>query len=293
LRASWFALKAVCRGQFDFLSQGLIGHYNVDSWTGSRWLDLSGLGNHVTEIGGTSNVSVARPVRAPAYIYGAPTAWMRFPEAILPSADYTLFFIARYNGATKTRIFQGDSSNWLSGFNGHQAGVALHGSCGAIAQTIDQHGYDWVIGTDRSNSFRSNGVDRSLTSAVSCSVYDRLAINTGFNPVDTSDFAIQIVLVYNRKLTNPEIFRVEMWLTSLQPAFNPSNFQVRVCVEFFQIFSHSVPVIPSLTIIYRALLVSMTHRTLLPVAIPAPGPLERVLSDLLLAQPASAATAGS
>ena len=36
------------------ITSGLIAHYNADSWTGSRWTDLSGTGNHVTEIGGTS-----------------------------------------------------------------------------------------------------------------------------------------------------------------------------------------------------------------------------------------------
>jgi hypothetical protein len=142
-------LPPVVVSQTPPITEGLIAHYNADSWTGTRWTDLSGVGNHVTEIGGT--ISVARPVGAPAYIHGPTSASMRFPAGILPSAEYTLFFVARYNGPNRGRIFQGDDSNWLSGFWSGLAGVALHGSCGWITNSqIDMHGYDWVIGADRS-----------------------------------------------------------------------------------------------------------------------------------------------
>jgi hypothetical protein len=160
---------------------------------------------------------------------------MKFPVGVLPSADYTLFFVARYNGATKGRIFQGVGGNWLSGFVSYpesRAGVAHHGSCSWITQHIgDVHGVDWVMGTDRSNSFRSNGVDRTTNSG--CSVVARLAINTGWSgsASETSDFAIQSVLVYNRKLDDSDVLRVEAWLTSMQPAFTPANLQVRAQYE--------------------------------------------------------------
>jgi hypothetical protein len=36
------------------ITAGLIAHYNADSWTGARWTDLSGTGNHVTEFGGAT-----------------------------------------------------------------------------------------------------------------------------------------------------------------------------------------------------------------------------------------------
>ena len=85
------------------------------------------------------------------------------------------------------------------------------------------------MGTDRSNSFRSNGVDRTTNSG--CSVFDRLAINTGIYASETSDFAIQSVLVYNRKLDDSDVLRVEAWLTSMQPDFTPANLQVRAQYE--------------------------------------------------------------
>ncbi len=208
------------------VSQGLIAMYSADSWrpgenlAGASWLDLSGSGNHVTEIGGTT-ISVARPAGAPAYIYGAPTAWMKFPVGILPSAQYTLFFVARYNGAIKGRIIQGVENNWFSGFHDFKAGVSFHngsvpGQCGWITSAShDVHGSDWVIGTDRANSFRSNGADRTVSTATNevCSIYTRLAINTGGEPREASDFAVQSVLVYNVKLSDADVHQVEAFLT--------------------------------------------------------------------------------
>jgi hypothetical protein len=236
-------LPSAVMSQSPPITAGLIAHYNADSWTGSQWTDLSGALNHVTEVGGT--ISVARPVGAPAYVQGASTAWMKFPPGILPSAQYTLFFVARFNGLTRvsgwpirSRIFQGVNINWLSGFGGHNlgdtaehfepAGVAYHGSCGWITPfEKDFHVFDWVVGTDRSNSFRSNGVYRSLQPLGNCAVFDRICINTGLDPTRSTPFAIQSVLVYNVKLSDPDVQRVEAWLQAQQPEFTPANLQVR------------------------------------------------------------------
>ena len=206
-------------------SNCLIAHYNADSWTGSQWFDLSGAGNHVTEVGGTS-IAVARPVGAPAYVYGASTAWMKFPVGVLPSAAYTLFYVARYNGATRGRIFQGLTTNWLTGFHVFGIGTALHdyGSCSWITPQSSDGSDNWLLGSDRSNSFRSNGKERASTNA--CAVFDRLAINTGLASSEVSDFAIQSVLVYNVKLSDADVQRVEAWLFAQQPAFTPANLQV-------------------------------------------------------------------
>jgi hypothetical protein len=227
--------------------QGLIAMYTADSWwpaeslTTASWSDLSGAGNHVTDIGGSTSISVARPVGAPAYIYGAPTAWMKFPAGILPTADYTLFYVARYNGAARSRIFQGINIHWLSGFWGGKAGVALHDGdkCTWITAEVDVHGHDWVMGADRSDSFRSNGVDRTAR-ITTCAASDTLAINNGLAP-ENSDFAIQSVLVYNRKLSDADVMKVEAWLTSQMPAFTPANLQASSLVGavFHRLFLNS------------------------------------------------------
>ncbi len=165
---------------------------------------------------------------------------MKFPVAILPSADYTLFFVARYDGSTRGRIFQGLNKNFIFGFHNGRAGVAYHHNsigCGFITEGIDLHGYDWVIGTDRSNYFRSNGVDRTTPNHAHCSDFDTLAINVGNEGGEKSDFAIQSLLVYNRKLTDADVLKVEAWLTVQQPTFTPANLQVHARVENFDALS--------------------------------------------------------
>ena len=210
------------------LTQGLVGFYTAATWNpvSNVWADASGFGNHMTEMGGSS-ISVARPVGAPAYVHGASTAWMKFPAGILPSAQYTLFYVARYNGPTRRRILQGVALDWFSGFHGDKAGVASHGNgtCYYVSSSVDLHGSDWVVGSDRSDSFRSNGVDRTTNAANACQAFDRLAINTGLISGETSDFAIQSILVYNVKLSDADVQRVEAWLNRAQPAFTPANLQ--------------------------------------------------------------------
>ena len=210
---------------------GLIAHYNADSWTGSQWFDLSGAGNHVTEVGGSS-IAVARPVGAPAYVYGASTAWMKFPEGILPSAAYTLFYVARYNGITRSRMFQGLNTQWYTGFKDFsgagRTGVVNHNiACGG-ATTAGYYDTDgstnWLLGSDRSDSYRSNG--KATPYSGCASVFDRICINTGYVEAEKSDFAIQSVLVYNVKLSDADVQRVEAWLFAQQPAFTPANLQV-------------------------------------------------------------------
>jgi hypothetical protein len=186
---------------------GLFAHYSANSYNSEAkvWNDLSGLGNHVTEIGGV--ITVARPTGSAAYIQGDTSAWMQFPTTVLPST-YTLFHVARYNGLMKKRIFQGLSTNWLSGFWSGIAGVAFHGCF--ITPIEDYPGTDWIVASDRTNSFRSNGVERKT--ANSCVSGVRMSINRGpFN--ENSDFAIQIILVYNRRLSDSEVFAVENWLS--------------------------------------------------------------------------------
>ena len=174
-------------------------------------MDLSGAGNHVTEVGGTS-IDVARPVGAPAYIYGASTAWMRFPEGILPSATYTLLYVARYNGPSQQRIFNGVSLNWLSGFHSLKIGVAHHGaSCAWITPTPATDSAsreDWLFGSDRSNSFRMNGIEMAFANG--CATFTRIAVNT--ESTERSDFAIRSLLVYNVKLSDAEVQQMEAWI---------------------------------------------------------------------------------
>jgi hypothetical protein len=237
------------------VSQGLIGMYSADSWrpaelpTKASWMDLSGFGNHVNEIGGSTNISVARPVGAPAYIYGATTAWMVFPDGVLPH-NYTLFYVARYNSAEphkRTRIFQGFDVNAVLGFYWRSSMMLYHQNCtpSYLVQDLDppKHSInlDWYKVSVRSESLRFSGRDVTQNRNNACRQTARLSINSGAKTAsggkaDTSDFAVQYVLVFNQKLLDADVLRVEAWLTSLEPAFTPANLQARVNTHFHNLF---------------------------------------------------------
>ena len=131
---------------------GLVGLCTAEQWNGIRWADTSGSGNHVTRFGGTITKSPSG-INGRSYIYGNTGAWLIWPAAILPST-YTLFHVAKYNNGVTQRIFNGNSgNNWLSGFWGGHAGVALHdGWLGD--QTHDCCGFNWVISADQNALYR-------------------------------------------------------------------------------------------------------------------------------------------
>jgi hypothetical protein len=138
----------------------------------------------------------------------------------------------------------------LSGFHRGRSGVAYHGcwiTDGALlTQEIDVHGSDWVIGSDRISSFRSNGKERATKKVDGCS-FARLHINNmgggHDNGQDLSDFAVQSILVYNRLLSESDVQSVEAWLTAAQATFTPANLQVCSKIQFISIcqtFQHKL-----------------------------------------------------
>ena len=190
---------------------GLVGWYDGSSWTGTQWTDKSGIGNHAVTIRGTVGTST---LNGNVILTGTTTAGIKFPVAIVPST-YTLFHVAKYNGASKLRIFDGVTQNWLSGFLNALSGVAFHN--GWITAQTDSHGTSWVLSTDQNNLYRSNYIDRTIAAPGTPS-YDQIAINYGANQIggagqqQLSDWAVAEVIVYNRTLSLPEIQSVELYL---------------------------------------------------------------------------------
>jgi hypothetical protein len=80
-------------------ASGLVGRYTSDSWNGSTWTDTSGEGNHITNITNAGSI-----VKSGQFLYGDTTTGMSFPSAVISSSNYTLFHVAKYNGANKKRI---------------------------------------------------------------------------------------------------------------------------------------------------------------------------------------------
>lgn len=190
------------------VTSGMVGLYYGDNFTaGSQWTDLSGSGNHVTSFTGTP-VNSSVTLNGLKALSGGTGDGLRWSTSILPTT-YTLFHIARYNGATQARIFDGVASNWLSGFHGAKSGVAYHMNW--ITGTTDVHGSNWVLSTDQNSLYRSNGVNRTIAAPGSPS-NNQLSINWGFFTGERSIWAVACVIVYNRTLSASEIAQVECWL---------------------------------------------------------------------------------
>ena len=187
----------------------LVGWYDVGSWTGSQWTDKSGGGNHAVLMSGI--VSATGDT-----LSGTPDDGLLWPAAILP-ATYTLFYVARYNDpgyGSRGRIFNGYSTNWLSGFWNSFTGVAYHSDAtGWVTDPYNNVGAnnEWIVGCDRNTSLRCNG---KVLGSVGAGNSDRLCINArpdGGNG-EYSDWAVSEVIVYNRALSLTEILQVEAYL---------------------------------------------------------------------------------
>lgn len=197
-------------------------------------MDLSGRGRNATlrtpsatfSIGTNTSALTGRPY---AYLQG--TAGARILLPAMPPG-YTLFHIARNNGARKGRILAGSPNSadpFLSGFdnggeNGSAAtGVARRYQLGWITpineSTRPTDG--WLLSTDQHYMYRSQGLDRTLpqvaaqASNVSAprSPVTGACINCQSNV--SSDWALAALVAYSRELSLYEMMQVEDHLAAL------------------------------------------------------------------------------
>ena len=191
------------------VTNGLIAQYDAASWNNALqvWLDRSGNGNNTSpeDVRGTINYDSNN-----GFLFGATTAGIRFPAAIVNSPDYTFIHLAKYNNGVKQRIFQGVTTDWASGFINGKAGVAFHN--GYITQSAsDLYNYRWVVSSDQRNKYRAQSVDFTTGTAGSPG-YGRIGLNYGLKTAEYSTWAVAEVLVYNRILTDTELVSVENYL---------------------------------------------------------------------------------
>lgn len=81
-------------------TNGLVGRYTCDSWIQTAWLDTSGSNNHATSVVNGASILTNNN----QYLSGDTSTSISFPSAIMSSTDYTLFHVAKYNGANKKNI---------------------------------------------------------------------------------------------------------------------------------------------------------------------------------------------
>lgn len=185
---------------------GLSGKYTTESFDDTQgvWIDKSGNGHHIVERLGTVK-------RMGDYVSGGKDDGMRIPLEVFGANDvYTMFWIARYNGSNKKRIFDGMDNDWLSGFSDGKTGVAHHG--GWLTQdTTSVHGpHAWIQGTDSPNMFRTFGKNR-VTDGSKYGTTAQITINAG-ETSEKSDWAIKEMIFYNRLLRLEEVKRVEAYM---------------------------------------------------------------------------------
>lgn len=195
-------------GAFPGEISGLSGRYTTDSFNDSNnsWADTSPMANHILDVKGDLK-------RADDYVHGSKTVGLKFPiEVFGPDNAYTMFYVARYDGPTKKRIFDGTDNNWLSGFWGGKTGVAHHKAWLTQAATSVHGPHSWVIATDAPNKFRTFGEDRVINKDV-YNTTSQITVNMGaFYESDSSEWAIKEVIFYNRLLNLNEIAKVEAYL---------------------------------------------------------------------------------
>jgi len=185
---------------------GLIAAYEGNTFSGTTWTDNVGTYN-TNAYRGTPSISSTQ-LNGYNILEGTTSDGLQFPSGVLPST-YTLFHVTRYNNGTRGRIFDGVTSNWLSGFHGNKAGVAYHN--GWITPTTDYHGFDWVISTDQNSLYRSNGVQRGASGGSSSK---QLGLNYGYYYAsEPSAWQCAEVIVFNRTLTQTEYEQVEQYLS--------------------------------------------------------------------------------
>jgi len=195
-------------GTFPADIQGLSGRYNVGGFNNDTdsWTDLSPMKNHIIDVKGDLKSEKG-------YIFGTRTVGFKFPiEVFGPDNAYTMFYVTRYNGPMKKRIFDGTDNNWMSGFYDGRTGVAHHNGWLTQNSTAIHGPHEWVIGTDAPNKFRTYGEERVINKSVYNST-SQITVNMGqFSAAQSSDWAIKEVLFYNRLLNLDEIARVEAYL---------------------------------------------------------------------------------
>eukprot|EP01083_Nonionella_stella_P047795 127939_1 len=194
----------------------------------NTWVDISGNCRNIESLVISNPLITVHQyaLNGQTFISAPSITQIMFPEDVLPF-EWTFFHVAKYDGGVKDRIFMADYYNFLSGFYRGLSGVEHQGSW-ITQSTEDIHGSDWVFSTDQRNMYRSNGVDRTISSQTSSHANEqyRLSINVG-RLGGPSDFAIAAIIVFDYELSLDEYGCVEQYLfmkyNSSNPTTEPTN----------------------------------------------------------------------
>ena len=130
---------------------------------------------------------------------------------------FTICSVTRYTGsANQNRILQGKGRNWLHGHHNGNAGVAYYDGWTTADRNNVEPNTNWAVmcGTNALNAGSKlklvNGLDESTKPGGKGGV--ELMVNGGDYADQTSDFAIAEVMVWERVLTDQEIYLASDYL---------------------------------------------------------------------------------
>jgi hypothetical protein len=144
---------------------------------------------------------------------------VEFP--VIPHKNYTIVYVARYDGPRQAAIFQSPGHNWVSGFNQGKVGYVGHGP-GQLSNVTMQSA--WLLGIDTHFAFRSNGQDNTMPNTpwnATSVVLNKLTINGPGSNYGYSDWACACVLMYDRILSSTDIALIE---NELMTRYGRTNF---------------------------------------------------------------------
>ena len=216
--------------------------YNIMGNT-TRNANITGTGISINNTGSGNGATTSIP-----YITGTPNTKIIWPVGSIP-ATFTICTIARYTNSDQTlqkRIFDGSGTNWLHGYNGSTGANTSNGyGTGVFFYENFYNGGNLINGYKTSDiSGNSNsqelGVLPKTNWLVLCGTNDKqvsapyniianntaigvvnggagniqLTINNGDYAWDSSDFALNTVLIWDVGLTKEQMVQMSVLLTN-------------------------------------------------------------------------------
>jgi uncharacterized repeat protein (TIGR02543 family) len=184
--------------------------------TTKTWRDSSGNGRNTSLVEGTPTVVTTTAntngsTKAIQVLQGVQADKIRFSNPTTTGGNYTLFSLIRYNTTDTTkqgRILNSIDNTWFTGHWNQRAGVAYHENTWTRYDASVTPVTNWVLGTDYTNAYRSNGNQQPLYSTGGANLRP-LGINASAEP---SNFQVAEIILYDRALTLSEIKQVEDYL---------------------------------------------------------------------------------
>jgi hypothetical protein len=194
------------------------GLYFAEDWDLTTLPDSSGNGRHATTSSGNitkTTLSGNGAIGAITYISGGTSATISWPTGSIPT-NFTILSLTRYSGNTKGRILQGQYRNWLHGHYNVGRGLC-HYEGWKTNETSKGTLTDWLCCIGKNSSMTTNNIlvdGIGVGTASGGGGNDELRINLGNSSTQKSDWALGCVMIWDRHLTDNEMFELNKFIDS-------------------------------------------------------------------------------